>query len=40
MHALSTERFLASHWHNNWATVPAPTSIYSGLLKACESTGQ
>ena len=36
MHALSTERFLAIHWHNNWKTVPAPSSIYSGLLKACE----
>jgi hypothetical protein len=39
MHALSTERHLAIHWHNNWKTVPAPTSIYSGLLKACEGAG-
>jgi hypothetical protein len=35
MHALSIERHRAIHWHNNWKTVPAPTSIYSGLLKAC-----
>jgi len=37
LHALSTERHKAIHWHNNWKTVPAPTSIYSGLLKACAS---
>lgn len=36
LHALATERHLAIHWHNNWKTVPAPDSIYSGLLKACE----
>ena len=36
MHALATERHLAIHWHNNWKTVPAPSSIYSGLLRACE----
>ena len=36
MHALSTERHLAIHWHNNWKTMPAPNSIYAGLLKACE----
>ncbi|MEO5686766.1 MAG: hypothetical protein ABIR54_05335 [Burkholderiaceae bacterium] len=36
LHALNTERHLAIHWHNNWKTVPAPNSIYSGLLKACE----
>jgi hypothetical protein len=36
LHALSTERRLAIRWHNNWKTVPAPNSIYSGLLKACE----
>jgi hypothetical protein len=36
MHALATERHLAIHWHNNWRTVPAPNSLYSGLLKACE----
>ena len=36
LHALSTERFLAIHWHNNWKTVPAANSIYSGLLRACE----
>ena len=36
LHALATERHLAIHWHNNWKTVPAPTSIYAGLLKACE----
>ena len=36
LHALSTERYLAIHWHNNWRTVPAANSIYSGLLKACE----
>jgi hypothetical protein len=36
MHALATERHLAIHWHNNWKTVPAPNSIYSGLLRACE----
>ena len=40
MHALSTERHLAIHWHNNWKTVPAPSSIYSGLLKACEGASQ
>jgi len=40
MHALSTERHRAIHWHNNWKTVPAATSIYSGLLKACEGTDQ
>ena len=40
MHTLSTERYLAIHWHNNWKTVPAPNSIYSGLLKACEGAGE
>ena len=40
MHALSTERHLAIHWHNNWKTVPAPNSIYSGLLKACEGSDE
>ena len=40
MHALSTERFLAIHWHNNWHTVPAPNSIYRALLKTCESAGE
>ena len=40
MHTLSTERTLAIHWHNNWKTVPAPNSIYSGLLKACEGAGE
>ena len=40
MHALSTERHWAIHWHNNWKTVPAPTSIYSGLLKACSGPEQ
>jgi len=39
MHTLSTERYLAIHWHNNWKTVPAANSIYSGLLKACEGAG-
>ena len=39
MHALSTERLLAIHWHNNWQTVPAASSIYSGLLKTCENAG-
>jgi hypothetical protein len=39
MHALSTERYLAIHWHNNWKTVPARNSIYNGLLKACEGAG-
>jgi len=38
MHALSTERHWAIHWHNNWKTVPASTSIYAGLLKACMGT--
>ena len=38
LHALSTERHRAIHWHNNWDTVPAPNSIYAGLLKACEGT--
>lgn len=37
LHALSIERHLAIRWHDDWQTVPAPTSIYSGLLKACES---
>ena len=37
LHALSIERHLAIHWHG-WKTMPAPTSIYSGLLKACEGT--
>jgi hypothetical protein len=36
LHALTTERHLAIHWHNNWKTVPARDSIYAGLLKACE----
>ena len=36
LHALSIERHVAIHWHDNWRTVPAPTSIYSGLLRACE----
>jgi len=40
MHTLSTERYLAIHWHNNWKTVPAPNSIYMGLLKACEGAGE
>jgi hypothetical protein len=33
--ALAHERHLAIHWHNNWRTRPAPTSLYVGLLKAC-----
>ena len=36
LHALSVERHLAIHWHNNWKTVPDKTSIYAGLLKACD----
>jgi len=36
LHALARERHLAIHWHENWKTVPARTSIYAGLLKACE----
>ncbi len=40
LHALSTERFLAIHWHDDWKTVPAANSIYGGLLKACESAGE
>ena len=39
LHALSTERHWTIHWHNNWKTVPAPNSIYSGLLKASEGAG-
>jgi len=35
MHALAGERHLAIHWHGQWQTVPAPTSVYAGLLKAC-----
>jgi hypothetical protein len=37
LHALSTERHLAIHWHDHWKTVPAPNSLYNGLLKACEA---
>jgi hypothetical protein len=40
LHALQGERHLAIHWHNNWQTVPAPTSIYAGLLKACADVGE
>jgi hypothetical protein len=40
LHALATERHLAIHWHNNWTTAPAPTSIYAGLLKACEGAAE
>lgn len=36
LHALATERHLAIHWHDNWKTVPAPNSLYGGLLKASE----
>jgi hypothetical protein len=38
LHALSIERHLAIRWRDGWKTVPAPTSIYNGLLRACEST--
>ena len=38
LHALSIERHLAIRWHDGWTAVPAPSSIYSGLLRACEST--
>jgi hypothetical protein len=37
LHALTLERHLAIHWHNNWKTTPAATSIYAGLMKACEA---
>jgi hypothetical protein len=37
LHALAGERHLAIHWHQHWSTVPAPTSLYAGLLKACET---
>lgn len=37
MQTLSNECHWAIHWHNNWKTVPAPTSIYSGLLQACQA---
>ena len=37
LHALTQERHLAIHWHNNWKTVPAATSLYCGLLRACEA---
>jgi hypothetical protein len=36
LHALATERHLAIHWHNNWRTVPAPDSLYAGMLKNSE----
>jgi len=35
LHALVLERHLGIHWHNNWKTVPAATSLFCGLLKAC-----
>jgi hypothetical protein len=35
LHALALERHLAIHWHNHWTTVPAPTSLYAGLLERC-----
>lgn len=28
----------AIHWHNNWRTVPAATSVYQGLLKLVTAT--
>ena len=31
--ALHAEGFRAIHWHNNWKTVPAETSVYAGLLR-------
>jgi len=38
LHALSIERHLAIRWRGGWQTAPAASSIYSGLLRACEST--
>lgn len=36
LHALAGERHLTIHWHGQWNAAPAATSIYAGLLKACE----
>ena len=35
LHALALERHLAIHWHIHRNAVPAPTSIYAGLPRAC-----
>ncbi|HEX7640432.1 MAG TPA: hypothetical protein VF457_18715 [Burkholderiaceae bacterium] len=36
LHALDGERHLAIHWHDCHRADIAPTSIYAGLLRACE----
>ncbi len=38
--ALEAEGHFAIHWHNNWHTVPAPDSLYSGLLNQCLAASQ
>lgn len=38
--ALEAERHLAIHWHNNWHTVPAPDSLYCGLLRKCQAASK
>lgn len=35
--ALKAERHFATHWHNNWKTVPARDSLYRALLEECSS---
>jgi hypothetical protein len=40
LHALSIERHHAIRWHGRWQAVPAPTSMYGGLLRACAGTDQ